>query len=456
MGAFSLRSQLSGLLCVAAASASSGPIAPVAIPLKRCRGHDHVASRWLPKEVQLDAAGGIKDPLLDFADMQYMVEIGLGTPPQTLNVLVDTGSSDLWVKREKFSVSQSSTNTVQGGHVEIVYGQGVVSGGLVNDIIRIGSLDLGNQTFLVPDRETGMESVMADGVLGMAFPMLSHTGETFLQHLQRVGISSFSLFLSGQEEGSYLVLGTPTESWYNSSHLIWVPAMTDRWWAFDASLSVGDMPTLAYGTFLLDSGTSFIGLPPPLFAMVVQMVLGPASSQCRSQAGMLICDCNVVAKARPLFIRVGSASFMLQPNQMFEAFAEGGCGLQLLQLRDGMPIILGDTFLRTVVAIFDIGGPDSPPRIGLVPRYPSVPSVSPWAVVESDAKKVGADFYKLCSDLFLAFTTQTILWALLVAAAGYSAYSVFRSRVAAARSLGVSPALVSPEEGLAASYSPLP
>jgi len=65
-------------------------------------------------------------------------------------------------------------------------------------------------------------------------------------------------------------------------------------------------------------------------------------------------------------ILVSGALFPIQPSELLTPTSPGSdsCVLEVQPIMDGMPFILGDTFLRTVAAIFDTSGP----RIGLARR----------------------------------------------------------------------------------------
>lgn len=103
--------------------------------------------------------GGIVLPLDVFTtatfESIYTLPLQVGTPPQTLSVQVDTGSSDLWIastscstqacKQTSGKLYDSSKAQQTGIQFNISYVQGEVKGPIVWDTVRIGGYEIDGQ-----------------------------------------------------------------------------------------------------------------------------------------------------------------------------------------------------------------------------------------------------------------------------------------------------------------------
>lgn len=106
---------------------------------------------------------------------QYMGEIKIGTPPQSFQVVFDTGSADLWVPHEKchsfspmncaaknvFKPSSSTTNKDiplgSKSQFSIHYGSGPVQGVFTIDQVTLGQDDVvSDQTFGLVQHTSGL------------------------------------------------------------------------------------------------------------------------------------------------------------------------------------------------------------------------------------------------------------------------------------------------------------
>jgi len=132
-------------------------------------------------------------------------KLKLSNSPQSFNVVLDTGSSDLWVTdagcttctpgSPTFNSGASSTfqlsrdTTGQPVRVTITYGSGSVAGDLVRDTVAMGGFQVQNQPWLLVDQTSAslLDGSNA-GIMGLAFDTIANTGAVpFWQTLAQGG-----------------------------------------------------------------------------------------------------------------------------------------------------------------------------------------------------------------------------------------------------------------------------
>eukprot|EP00479_Gromia_sphaerica_P001082 TRINITY_DN1123_c0_g1_i1.p1 TRINITY_DN1123_c0_g1~~TRINITY_DN1123_c0_g1_i1.p1 ORF type:complete len:225 (+),score=28.07 TRINITY_DN1123_c0_g1_i1:324-998(+) len=182
--------------------------------------------------VQLQATDAIDFDLKNVMDNTYLIDLEFGTPPQTMSVIVDTGSSDLWVlsvlSELRFSglhlYDQLSSSTFEGigARVDLEFLAGVVNGTTAIESVGMGDLNVDKQTFVQVDTVDSVftdqfgDGEAFDGIVGMAFQSFSIDGApTLLETMYNEGQISekiFSFYLNLHTEASRLLIGEPDKA----------------------------------------------------------------------------------------------------------------------------------------------------------------------------------------------------------------------------------------------------
>ena len=212
-------------------------------------------------------------------------EIAIGTPPQTFKVVLDTGSSNLWVPSSecgsiacylhtKYDSSASSSYKKNGSEFEIRYGSGSLSGFISQDTVQIGDIKIKKQDFAEATQEPGLAFAFGrfDGIMGLGYDTISVNKivppfyNMINQGLIDEPIVSFFLSDTNNEgDESEAMFGGINKAHYKGS-MTKIPLRRKAYWEVDLdAITFGDATAELDNTgIILDTGTSLIALPSTL------------------------------------------------------------------------------------------------------------------------------------------------------------------------------------------------
>lgn len=301
-------------------------------------------------------------------------EISLGTPPQTFKVVLDTGSSNLWVPssqctsiacflHSKYDSSSSSTYKKNGTEFAIRYGSGSLSGFVSQDTLKIGDLEIKHQDFAEATQEPGLAFAFGrfDGILGLGFDTISVNKmvppfyNALDQGLLDEPVFAFYLGDTNKEgDDSVATFGGVDKSHY-TGEMINIPLRRKAYWEVDF-----DAITLGHNTaeledtgVILDTGTSLIALPSTM-AELLNKEIGAK----KGFTGQYTVECDKRDSLPDLTFTLAGHNFTIGPYD-YILEVQGSCISSFMGMDFPEPVgplaILGDAFLRRWYSVYDHG-----------------------------------------------------------------------------------------------------
>jgi saccharopepsin len=313
-------------------------------------------------------------PVSNFMNAQYYSDITIGSPPQSFKVVLDTGSSNLWVPgsecgsiacylHTKYDSSSSSTYKANGSEFEIHYGSGSLKGHMSQDTMSIGDLTIPKQDFAEATEEPGLAFAFGrfDGILGLGYDTISVNKvvppfyNMIDQGLLDDPVFAFYLGDSNTEgdESEATFGGIDTDHF--TGKLTSLPLRRKAYWEVDFdSISYGDQTAEFDNTgVILDTGTSLIALPSDIAEM-----LNSAMGATKSYNGQYTIDCEKKSSLPDMTFRLAGHDFAITAND-YILEVQGSCISTFMGMDFPEPVgplaILGDAFLRRWYSVYNLG-----------------------------------------------------------------------------------------------------
>jgi len=343
-------------------------------------------------------------------DSMYLCPVSIGTPAQTLLLDFDTGSSDLWIWSTElpksttasatghtiFNPANSSTFKKQKGSTwQISYGDSSsASGDVGTDNVTIGGLTIKNQAIeLASKMSAQFVQGTGDGLLGLAWGSINTVTPKPVQtpvenmitqddipktaELFTAKLGSWRDTADPDQGDSFYTFGFIDQDTVTASgqEVSYTPVDNSQgFWMFESTSATvnGKTITQTGNTAIADTGTTLALVADSTCEAIYAAI--PGSTYDQTQQGYVFPSSTTADQLPVVTFAVGGKQFAVQKEDL--GFADAGNGMVYggIQSRGSMTFdILGDTFLKSIYAIFDQGNT----RFGAVQRTEPTQNTAP-------------------------------------------------------------------------------
>ncbi|KAI6170364.1 putative aspartyle protease [Aphelenchoides bicaudatus] len=318
-------------------------------------------------------------PLYDYYDQAYTVAVGIGTPAQQFNLLLDTFLGDTWVPdatcdptvcgctdaddpscttRNTFDSSKSSTYKVDGRPFTDNNTQG--TGFLGIDNIQLGSdLTVTGVTFGQVDNPFQyIKYYPFDGFLGLTFQSSDGVEPVIQAAVDQKLLDApiFTLYLksdgfdSAGQVGGQITYGS-VDSDHCSSDVSYTPVLSQNLWEFEVqSTEIGGKTRKGNGwTAFADPSSTIIGLNNETLSDIV----AATGATFNTDYGLYQVDCNIQFQWT---VTLGGSKFVVdQSNTLYNV---GDFCLLMFEsfVYPGIDFLLGGPFVQDYCLVYDVTG----------------------------------------------------------------------------------------------------
>uniref|UniRef100_F1L723 Aspartic protease 6 n=1 Tax=Ascaris suum TaxID=6253 RepID=F1L723_ASCSU len=317
----------------------------------------------------------------DYDDLEYVGNITIGSPPgQLFSVVLDTGSSNLWIPdascgvftcifKNVYNSSKSSTYSTDGRPWYVQYGDGSAANGFLGkDTVTLGGendmqLRIPNQIFGQATYMYGFYGDPIDGILGLGFSYLAdyYVSPPIINAIDQ-GLLDEPIFTvwmeaKGMQENVYG--GQFTYGGFDSEHCGPVIAyqqlsMAGYWQHRLRAVGAGNYLSTKGWEVITDTGTSFVGGPK----YILNNIAAELNATFRYGDGIYYVPCGSENKLKNIAFYIGDQKYEIEPVNYYVKFEEDVCTVGLFTFDFGgySPAwILGDPFIRQYCLVHDVG-----------------------------------------------------------------------------------------------------